>query len=74
MQNLKYLNLMLITLRCPNAFLTAAAPQNTAQNLVPPCQLGNFLAPGYHMDILAPVPKTSNNTIPLYITFVGCAP
>jgi hypothetical protein len=47
MQNIKYLNLMLIVVHCPNSFLTDVAPQNTAQNLVPPCQLGNSLTPGY---------------------------
>jgi hypothetical protein len=39
----------------------------TAQNYCPPCQLGKLPSSRISMDILAPVPKTSSNSVPQLI-------
>jgi hypothetical protein len=39
----------------------------TAQNYCPPCQLGKLPSSKIYTDILAPVPKTSSNSVPQLI-------
>jgi hypothetical protein len=51
----------------PDAQTNTATNKITSQTYCPPCQLGKLPSSKISMDILAPVPKTSNNLVPQLI-------